>query len=119
MSVSQTMYAETDAGAEHDTASVPAGRERQPPTEAFTVDVQPSLQGVEFKDYPVTIVDKDGKQVQTLLRHRIGCLTCAAVCVCAIFCLPFAWIPCLIESMKDIEHVNPSDNTVVGVYQRI
>lgn len=35
-----------------------------PTTEAFIVDVQPSLQGVEFKDYPVTIMDKDGKQVR-------------------------------------------------------
>ncbi|KAL5457123.1 hypothetical protein EMCRGX_G034363 [Ephydatia muelleri] len=116
------MYAETDAGAEHNPSTVPAGGELQvqaPTTEAFIVDVQPSLQGVEFKDYPVTIMDKDGKQVQTLLRHRIGRLTCAVVCLCAIFCLPFAWVPCLMESLKDIEHINPSDNTVVGVYKRI
>ena len=26
--------------------------------------MQPGLQGVEFKDYPVTIMDKDGKQVR-------------------------------------------------------
>ena len=59
------------------------------------------------------------KQVQTLLRYKAGRLTWALVCLCAICCLPLAWIPCLIENWKDIEHINPSDNTVVGVYKRV
>jgi hypothetical protein len=77
-----------------------------------------------FRDYPVTVTDSNGQQVQTVLEYRAGLLTWL---VCALICLFLAeiglcwlaFIPFLIRDLKDVYHITPTDGKVVGIYRRI
>ena len=89
---------------------------------AVTVTTQPEAK-VQFRDYPVWITDSKGNQFQTQLRYKNGLLmwvTVGIVCLIgAAFLFPCVGvIPLCINALKDVEHINPNDGTVVGVYDR-
>jgi len=84
----------------------------------------PVIQNVVFRTYPVTVTDSNGQQVQTVLQYRSGILTWLLCCI--IFWLTFefglcclAFIPFCINDAKDVYHITPTDNKVVGVYKRL
>ena len=92
---------------------------------AVTITTQPAATEakVEFRDYPVWITDSKGNQFQTQLRYKNGFLmwvTVGIVCLIgAAFLFPCVGvIPLCIKALKDVEHINPNDGTVVGVYDR-
>lgn len=95
-------------------------------TAAITVvTTQPVVvQAAVFKDFPVTITDSKGQQVQTVLEYRNGILTwivAGVICLLTIefgLCC-FALIPFCINGLKDVYHINPTDGNVVGVYRRL
>lgn len=59
-------------------------------------------------------------QVLTNVHYKSGTMVwvVAAVMVLLGF-LCFAWIPFLVDSLKDVVHTCPEDGTVVGVYERL
>ena len=92
---------------------------------SVTVTTEPTATEakVEFRDYPVWITDSKGNQFQTHLRYKNGLLmwvTVGIVCLIgAAFLFPCVGvIPLCIKALKDVEHINPNDGTVVGVYDR-
>jgi len=96
-----------------------------PQEAAITITTQPAATEakVEFRDYPVWITDSKGNQFQTQLRYKNGFLmwvTVGIVCLIgAAFLFPCVGvIPLCIKALKDVEHINPNDGTVVGVYDR-
>ena len=92
---------------------------------AVTITTQPAATEakVQFQDYPVWITDSKGNQFQTQLHYRNGLLMWVAVGILCIIGAGFMF-PCLgllplcIKALKDVEHINPNDGTVVGVYDR-
>ena len=78
-----------------------------------------------FRDHPVLTTDSTGEQVLTVLSYRVGFLTWIAVLILLLLTIPFclccclAFIPLLMKDLKDVYHINPTDNTVVGIYKRL
>lgn len=59
-------------------------------------------------------------QVQTEIHYQIGTMVWIVAGLLVIFgliCL--AWIPFIMDSLKDAVHTCPEDGTVIGVYQRL
>ena len=78
----------------------------------------------EFRDVPVWIADEKGSRVQTELRYKNGLLTWIAMLILCLICSNFGlcllcFVPLCMKSMKDVEHVNPADGSVVGRFHRI
>ncbi len=73
-----------------------------------------------FKEQPVTITDRHGEQVQTILEYRSGALTwISALVICFITgCCCLAIIPFFLDATKDVYHISPVDKTVVGIYTK-
>ena len=97
-----------------------------PQEAAITITTQPAATEaakVQFRDYPVWITDSKGNQFQTQLRYKNGLLMWVAVGILCLIGAHFLF-PCVgflalcIKALKDVEHINPNDGTVVGVYDR-
>ena len=90
-----------------------------------TVTTHPVVvQSPVFRDHPVLITDSTGEQVLTVLSYRSGLATWVAVSIVFLFTLPFglcflAFIPLLMNDLKDVYHIHPTDKTVVGIYKRL
>lgn len=97
-------------------------------TAGAAVTVEPAAGGrgqekVVFGAAPVWIVDEKGNRVETQLRYRNGLFTWVMVLVLFVFFAGFylcclAFIPLCMKSFKDIEHINPTDGTVVAKVDR-
>ena len=92
---------------------------------AVTVTTEPTATGakVQFRDYPVWITDSKGNQFQTQIRYKNGFLMWVVVGIVCLIGAAFLFpcvgvIPLCIKAFKDVEHINPNDGTVVGVYDR-
>lgn len=108
-----------------------APNSQKPPqfgTTATTVVVtQPVVtHPVVLRDFPVFIVDSQGRQVQTVLEYRTGTKThlfCFLMFLIGMLvfwpALCFCWLPYILDSAKDVYHINPIDGSVVGVYKRM
>ncbi|XP_039258904.2 lipopolysaccharide-induced tumor necrosis factor-alpha factor homolog [Styela clava] len=57
--------------------------------------------------------------IVTNVRYEVGLITWfAAGFICLIGCGIFAWIPCLINDMKNVVHTCPNCGKVNGIYNR-
>ena len=102
----------------------PQGYPPQAPVQAGSTNVvviQQPTQPVRFGSNPVFITDSRGQQVMTRLEYRSGGLAwliCCAICwLTGCWCI--ALIPFCVDGAKDVYHISPTDNTVVGVYKRL
>ena len=59
-------------------------------------------------------------QVTTNVHYKIGMMVWLVAAVLVLVGLFFvAWVPFLIDSLKDVVHTCPEDGTIIGVYERL
>ncbi|CAI8053546.1 Lipopolysaccharide-induced tumor necrosis factor-alpha factor homolog [Geodia barretti] len=97
-----------------------------PPVQSTVVVTQPvvTVNTQTFRDYPVTVTDSNGQQVQTVLQYKAGLLTYLVAALICLFLseIGLCWlaiIPFFIRELKDVYHITPTDGRVVGIYKRL
>ena len=60
------------------------------------------------------------KHIITELNYVVGILTILISCIVfLLICWPCFWIPCVIDSLKDVEHRCPNCRWVIGTHKRL
>ena len=97
------------------------GYTTQPAQTAVIVQPAAVVGGVmNFGPHPQNIVCPScHSNVSTSVSYTAGTLTYITACLCFCFCCPCAWVPCVIDGVKDVTHHCPTCRNIVGVYKRM